>query len=83
VGSIGGTGITPIINYPEVAILGMTQARLQPVVVGDEKNYKIVPRLILPLSITFDHRVLDGAEAARFLNMIIGLLEDPEKLLMS
>ena len=79
---MGGTGISPIINYPEVAILGMTQARLQPVVAGDEKNYKIVPRLMLPLSITFDHRVLDGAEAARFLNMVIGLLEDPEKLLM-
>jgi pyruvate dehydrogenase E2 component (dihydrolipoamide acetyltransferase) len=82
VGPMGGTGISPIINYPEVAILGLAQARLQPVVAGDEKNYEIVPRLILPISITFDHRVLDGAEAARFLNMIIEGLENPEKLLM-
>jgi pyruvate dehydrogenase E2 component (dihydrolipoamide acetyltransferase) len=82
VGPMGGTGISPIINYPEVAILGMAQARLQPVVIGDEKNYEIVPRLMLPLGITFDHRVLDGAEAARFLKMIIERLENPEKLLM-
>ena len=82
IGPIGGTGFSPIINYPEVAILGMAQARLQPVVVGDEKKHEIVPRLMLPLNITFDHRVLDGAEAARFLNMIIEGLENPENLLM-
>ncbi len=82
VGPMGGTGLYPLINYPEVAILGMAQARLQPVVVGDEENYEIVPRLMLPISITFDHRVLDGAEAARFLNMIIEGLENPENLLM-
>ncbi len=82
IGSLGGTGFTPIINYPEVAILGMAQARFQPVVVGDEKNHEIVPRLMLPLNITIDHRVLDGAEAARFLNMIIEELENPENLLM-
>jgi pyruvate dehydrogenase E2 component (dihydrolipoamide acetyltransferase) len=83
IGSIGGTGLSPIINYPEVAILGMAQARLQPVVIGDEKNFEIVPRLILPLGVTFDHRVLDGAEAARFLTTIIDELQDPERLLMS
>jgi pyruvate dehydrogenase E2 component (dihydrolipoamide acetyltransferase) len=82
VGPMGGTGLSPIINYPEVAILGVAQARLQPVVIGDEKNYEIVPRLILPLGITFDHRVLDGAEAARFLRAVIEALEDPEGLLM-
>ncbi len=82
VGPMGGTGLSPIINHPEVAILGMAQARLQPVVVGDEKNYEIVPRLILPLGVTFDHRVLDGAEAARFLRTVIEGLENPESLLM-
>jgi pyruvate dehydrogenase E2 component (dihydrolipoamide acetyltransferase) len=60
----------------------MAQARLQPVVVGDEKDYKIVPRLMLPLNVTFDHRVLDGAEGARFLRVIIEMLENPENLLM-
>jgi len=82
VGTMGGTGLCPIINYPEVAILGMAQARLQPMVAGDEKNYEIVPRLMLPLGVTFDHRVLDGAEAARFLRNIIEGLENPENLLM-
>ena len=82
VGPMGGTGLYPLINYPEVAILGLAQARLQPVVVGDEKNFEIVPRLMLPISVTFDHRVLDGADAARFLNMIIEGLENPENLLM-
>jgi pyruvate dehydrogenase E2 component (dihydrolipoamide acetyltransferase) len=82
VGPMGGTGLCPIINYPEVAILGMAQARLQPKVIGDEKNYEIIPRLMLPLNITFDHRVLDGAEAARFLKVIIETLENPENLLM-
>ncbi len=82
VGPMGGTGIAPIINYPEAAILGMARAKLQPVVLGDAKNYEIVPRLMLPLSITFDHRILDGAEAARFLNMIKSAMEEPETLLM-
>lgn len=82
IGPMGGTGLSPIINYPEVAILGMAQARLQPVVRGDEKKYQILARLMLPLNVTFDHRVLDGAEAARFLNTIIEGLENPETLLM-
>lgn len=83
VGPMGGTGLSPIIRHPETAILAMAQARLQPVVVGGEKDYEIVPRLILPLGITFDHRVLDGAQAAKFLNTIIGELQDPELLMLS
>lgn len=82
VGPMGGTGIAPIINYPEAAILGMARAKLQPVVIGDQKDYEIVARLMLPFSITFDHRILDGAEAARFLSMIKSALEEPETLLM-
>ncbi len=82
VGPMGGTAITPIINYPEAAILGMARARLQPVVIGDLLDYQIVPRLMLPLGITFDHRIIDGAEAARFLNVIKSALEEPETLLM-
>jgi pyruvate dehydrogenase E2 component (dihydrolipoamide acetyltransferase) len=82
VGPMGGTGISPIINHPEVAILGLARARLQPIVSGDAEDYEIIPRLMLPIGITFDHRVLDGAEAARFLNMIIEGLENPENLLM-
>ncbi len=82
IGSLGGTWFNPIINYPQAAILGMARARLQPVVIGDEKNAKIVPRLTLPLLITFDHRLLDGADAARFLNSVIEALQSPEDLMM-
>jgi pyruvate dehydrogenase E2 component (dihydrolipoamide acetyltransferase) len=82
VGPLGGTGLTPIINYPQVAILGLAQARLQPVVQGDLDNYQVVPRLMLPLCLAFDHRIADGADAARFLNVIIEVLESPEKLMM-
>lgn len=82
IGRLGGTGFTPIINYPQVAILGMAQARLQPVIRGDATSFKVVPRLMLPLCLGFDHRVVDGADAARFLGLIIEALGDPEKLLM-
>ncbi|GLI35504.1 dihydrolipoamide acetyltransferase family protein [Desulforhabdus amnigena] len=82
IGPLGGTGFTPIVNYPQVAILGMAQARLQPVIQGDLRNYKLVPRLMLPLILGFDHRVVDGADAARFLGMIIESLQNPEKLMM-
>ena len=81
-GHLGGTGFAPIINYPEVAILGMAQARWQPVVRGEGEEAQIVPRLLLPLVLAFDHRVVDGAEAARFTTTIINLLEDPDKLLL-
>lgn len=77
VGRLGGTGATPIINYPEVAILGVARAREAPVV----RNGAIVPRLILPLALSFDHRVLDGADAAQFMTDLVRLLEDPERLL--
>lgn len=82
IGVLGGTGFTPIVNYPEVAILGMARATLQPVVKGTADSFEVMPRLILPLILGFDHRVVDGADAARFLGMIMETLGDPEKLLM-
>lgn len=82
IGPLGGTGFAPIVNYPQVAILGMAQARLQPVVQGDLRSHRIVPRLMMPLVLGFDHRVVDGADAARFLGMIIEALQSPEKLMM-
>jgi pyruvate dehydrogenase E2 component (dihydrolipoamide acetyltransferase) len=83
IGILGGTNFMPIINYPEVAILGMAKARTRPVVRDDGGKAKIVPRLMLPLTLSFDHRIVDGADAARFMNKIIGILEDPDKLLIS
>jgi pyruvate dehydrogenase E2 component (dihydrolipoamide acetyltransferase) len=83
VGPLGGTGFAPIVNYPEVAILGMARASWQPVVRWKGDKAKFVPRLLLPLIIAFDHRVVDGADAARFLNMVIDILENPDKLLMA
>ena len=77
-GALGGTGATPIINYPEVAILGVGRARQTPVV----RDGQIVPRLVLPLSLAFDHRVIDGMEAARFSTELVGLLEAPERLFL-
>lgn len=82
VGSLGGTGFTPIINYPQAAILGMAKARLQPVVMGDMENFRVKPRLMLPLVLGFDHRIADGADAARFMGEIVSALENPEKLMM-
>src|SRR5881296_3949078 len=77
IGALGGTGAIPIINYPEVAILGVARARQEPVV----RESRIEPRLLLPLSLTFDHRVADGADGARFASAIIRRLERPELLL--
>jgi pyruvate dehydrogenase E2 component (dihydrolipoamide acetyltransferase) len=77
-GSLGGTGALPIINYPEVAILGVARAREEPVV----RDGQIVPRLLLPLTLTFDHRVADGADGARFAADIIRRLERPDHLLL-
>jgi pyruvate dehydrogenase E2 component (dihydrolipoamide acetyltransferase) len=76
IGALGGTAAIPIINYPEVAILGVARARLEPVV----RQGQIVPRLMLPLTLTFDHRVADGADGARFAGEIVALLEAPERL---
>jgi len=81
-GTIGGTGFTPIINWPQVGILGTGRARWQPTVVEDDNGRAIEPRLQLPLALGFDHRVVDGADAARFTNSIIDLLEDPRQLLL-
>ncbi len=78
IGSIGGMFFTPIINYPECAILGMGKIREQPVV----QDGKIVVRKILPLSLSFDHRIVDGAKAARFLNDVMKHLENPNEMLM-
>ena len=75
-GSIGGTFFTPIINYPEAAILGIGKILEKPVV----KDGKIVIRKIMPLSLTYDHRIIDGAQAAAFLNTVISYLENPKKL---
>jgi pyruvate dehydrogenase E2 component (dihydrolipoamide acetyltransferase) len=84
IGAAGGGHFSPIINYPEVAILGMGSARLQPVVMKTKgKDQGIVPRLIMPLTLAIDHRALDGADATRFLRLIIDALEDPDELLMT
>jgi pyruvate dehydrogenase E2 component (dihydrolipoamide acetyltransferase) len=77
-GGIGGTAFTPIVNYPEVAILGLSRSRLEPVV----RNGQIVPRLMLPLSLSYDHRVIDGAAAARFTRRLAELLENPLMMLL-
>ena len=83
-GAMGGGFFAPIINHPEVAILGMGQARMQPVVREKEKgDYVIVPRLMMPIVLCIDHRVLDGADAIKFLKMLVETLEDPDELLMS
>ncbi|MBZ9538140.1 dihydrolipoamide acetyltransferase family protein [Modicisalibacter tunisiensis] len=81
-GPMGGTSLSPLINPPEVAILGMGQARLEPVVHGDLDDYEVKPRLMLPLSLGFDHRANDGADAAGFVTTLIGALEDPHSLLL-
>ena len=77
-GGIGGTGFSPIVNYPEVAILGLSRARLQPVV----REGQLVPRLLLPLSLSYDHRVIDGAAAARFTRRVAEMLENPLVMLL-
>jgi len=78
IGALGGTGAIPIINYPEVAILGVARGGEEPVVRGGQ----IVARTMLPLTLTFDHRVADGADGARFARAIIGRLEAPETLFL-
>jgi pyruvate dehydrogenase E2 component (dihydrolipoamide acetyltransferase) len=77
-GGIGGTAFTPIVNWPEVAILGLSRSRLQPVV----RDGTVVPRLLLPLSLSYDHRVIDGAVAARFTRRLADLLENPLQMLL-
>ncbi len=83
-GALGGHHFTAIINYPEVAILGLGQGRMQPVVVtGEDGQQEIVPRLIMPIVLCFDHRVVDGGDAIRFLRLVIDALEDPDELLIT
>ena len=76
-GGIGGVGFTPIVNYPEVAILGLSRSRMEPEWIGSKENGKFEPRLILPLSLSYDHRLIDGADAARFLRWIAEAFEQP------
>jgi len=78
-GAVGGAYSTPIINWPEVAILLLGRSRRMPVVHDD----RIEPRLMMPLSLSYDHRMVDGAMAARFLNEVIGYLESPGRLLLA
>ena len=77
-GGIGGTGFTPIVNAPEVAILGVVRSKIAPMWDGTE----FVPRLMLPLSLSYDHRVIDGALAARFVRHLCLLLEDIRQLVL-
>ena len=75
-GGIGGTAFTPIINAPEVAILGVSRASMKPV----WKNGKFEPCLMLPLSLSYDHRVIDGAAGARFVTFLGQVLGDVRRL---
>lgn len=77
-GGIGGTGFTPIVNWPEVAILGLSRGRVEFVSKGGHP----VPRLMLPVSLSYDHRVVDGAQAARFLRRIASMLEEPLNMML-
>ena len=77
-GGVGGTAFTPIINLPEVAILGVSPSAMKPVY----QNGAFVPRLILPLTLSFDHRVIDGVAAAQFTRFLITVLGDIRHLLL-
>jgi len=77
-GGIGGVAFTPIVNAPEVAILGVVRAKMAPVWDGKE----FVPRLMLPLCLSYDHRVIDGAAAARFTKQLANALEDLRRLIL-
>ena len=77
-GGIGGTSFTPIVNAPEVAILGVSRSRMEPV----WRDGQFVPRLMLPLSLSYDHRVVDGALAARFTTHLAGVLADMRRALL-
>jgi pyruvate dehydrogenase E2 component (dihydrolipoamide acetyltransferase) len=77
-GGLGGTGFTPIINSPEVAILGVSRSAVE----GVFQNGQLVPRTMLPLSLSYDHRLIDGADAARFMRWVAEALENPWKLIL-
>lgn len=76
-GGIGGLAFTPIINAPEVAILGVSRSRMKPIY----RDGSFVPRLILPLSLSYDHRVIDGAEGVRFTSWLVECLSKPTELI--
>jgi pyruvate dehydrogenase E2 component (dihydrolipoyllysine-residue acetyltransferase) len=77
-GGIGGTAFSPIVNYPEVAILGLARSNIQPAY----RDGQLVPRLMMPLCLTYDHRIIDGADGARFTTRLVQLFSDPIRLLM-
>jgi len=77
-GGIGGSAFTPIVNPPEVAILGITRAKMQPVWNGEEFK----PRLMCPLDLTYDHRVIDGADGARFMAHYCKVIGDIRKIML-
>ncbi|HWI14016.1 MAG TPA: 2-oxo acid dehydrogenase subunit E2, partial [Burkholderiales bacterium] len=77
-GGIGGTYFTPIINAPEVAILGVGRASMRP----SWNGKRFVPRLMLPLSLSYDHRVIDGAQGARFITFLSDVLSDIRRLVL-
>lgn len=77
-GGIGGTAFTPIVNVPKVAILGVSKSSLKPIY----KDGQFVPRLMLPLSLSYDHRVIDGADGARFMTYLSNMLSDTRNLLL-
>ena len=77
-GGIGGSGFSPVVNSPEVAVLGVSRAQMEPVYT----NGNFIPRLMLPLSLSYDHRLVDGADSARFLRWVCEALEKPFKILV-
>ena len=84
VGPMGGGYFAPIINFPEVSILGMGAAKMQPTVIeNDGGEYEIVPHLKMPVVLSIDHRILDGADALRFMATFIESMEDPEEMFMT
>jgi pyruvate dehydrogenase E2 component (dihydrolipoamide acetyltransferase) len=79
-GGIGGTAFTPIVNWPEVAILGVSRGATEPVwrpSAGVQRGGAFEPRLMLPLSLSYDHRLIDGADAIRFLRFVVEAVEQP------
>lgn len=82
-GGIGGTRFTPIVNFPQVAILGLGRARLEQVTAGTLGDATVTTRLMLPLCLGFDHRVNDGADAARFVRFLCDLLADPKRFALA
>jgi pyruvate dehydrogenase E2 component (dihydrolipoamide acetyltransferase) len=77
-GGIGGTAFTPIVNWPDVAILGVSKSQMKPIWNGETFE----PRLMLPLSLSYDHRVIDGAVAARFITHLSSVLADIRRILL-